>query len=73
MELKPLKNRKSKSQSKKKITSAINLYEKYVDEEILEIKIYTSNYYLFKTNGKDYNVDISKNKVSVSYPDPIWD
>jgi len=64
-----LKKRKTPLSSKRKIASAINLYEKYVDEPIETIKIWSSTYYTIK--GKDeYNVDISTNKVVKNYPDP---
>ena len=62
-----LTQRKTPLQSKNKVVSAINLYEKYVDKPIETIKIWTSTRYLI--NDK-YTVDIEKNKVDISYPDP---
>lgn len=64
-----LKNRKTKSQSRNKVVSMIELYEKYVDEPIETIKIWTSTIYL--VNDK-WNVNIQTNKVDRSYPDPDW-
>lgn len=64
-----LKNRKTESQSRNKVVSMIELYEKYVDEPIETIRIWTSTRYL--VNDK-WNVDIQTNKVERSYPDPEW-
>jgi hypothetical protein len=63
------KDRKTPLNSKKKIISAILLYEMYVDEPISSINICTSTRYLF--NGK-WSVDIQSNRVDISYPDPDW-
>jgi hypothetical protein len=63
------KDRKTPLNSKKKIISAILLYEMYVDEPISSINIWTSTRYLF--NGK-WSVDIQSNRVDISYPDPDW-
>jgi hypothetical protein len=53
---------------------AIELYEKFVNEEFVNIKLYSSTSYLFKTrSGKEYNVNIKSNKVYKSIPDPVWD
>lgn len=41
-----LKNRKTKSQSRNKIISMFNLYEKFVDETIITIRIYTPTSYV---------------------------
>jgi hypothetical protein len=64
-----LKNRKTESQSRNKVVSMIELYEKYVDEPIETIRIWSSTRYL--VNDK-WNVDIQTNKVDRSYPDPDW-
>ena len=64
-----LKNRKTESQSRNKVVSMIELYEKYVDEPIETIRIWSSKSYL--VNDK-WNVDIQTNNVSRSYPDPDW-
>ena len=64
-----LKKRKTKSQSRRKISSMINLYEKYVDESIKTIEIWTSNKYLV---NDEWSVDIENNKVKRCYPDPDW-
>jgi hypothetical protein len=67
--MKRLENRRTESQSRKKMVSMIELYEQYVDEPIETIKIWTSTTYLI--NDK-WNVNISTNKVDRSYPDPDW-
>jgi hypothetical protein len=67
--MKRLENRRTESQSRKKMVSIIELYEQYVDEPIETIKIWTSTTYLI--NDK-WNVNISTNKVDRSYPDPDW-
>jgi hypothetical protein len=67
MVIKKLKERYTKSQSRNKIASMMELYEQYIDEEIDTIKIFSSTYYLI--NDK-WTVDITKNTVSRSYPDP---
>lgn len=64
-----LKNRKTESQSRNKVVSMIELYEKYVDEPIETIRIWSSTRYLI--NDK-WNVDIQINKVERSYPDLDW-
>lgn len=64
-----LKNRKTESQSRNKVVSMIELYERYVDEPIETIRIWSSTRYL--VNDK-WNVDIQTNKVDRSYPDPDW-
>ena len=64
-----LKNRKTESQSRNKVVSMIELYEKYVDEPIETIRIWSSTRYLI--NDK-WNVNIQTNKVERSYPDPDW-
>lgn len=67
--MKRLKERKTKSQSRNKVVSMIELYEKYVDEPIETIRIWTPTKYLI--NDK-WNVDIQTNKVVRVYPDPEW-
>jgi len=67
--MKRLENRRTESQSRKKMVSIIELYEQYVDEPIETIKIWTSTTYLI--NDK-WSVNISTNKVDRSYPDPDW-
>ena len=62
-----LKNRKTESQSRNKVVSMIELYEKHVDEPIETIRIWSSTRYL--VNDK-WNVDIQTNKVERSYTDP---
>lgn len=64
-----LKNRKTESQSRNKVVSMIELYEKYVDEPIETIRIWSSTRYL--VNDK-WTVNIQTNKVQRSYPDPEW-
>lgn len=64
-----LKNRKTDSQSRNKVVSMIELYEKYVDEPIETIRIWSSTRYL--VNNK-WNVDISINKVD-EVMDSKWD
>jgi hypothetical protein len=64
-----LKNRRTESQSRNKFVSMIELYEKYVDEPIETIRVWSSTSYL--VNYK-WNVDIQTNKVERSYPDPDW-
>jgi len=58
--------------SKRKIVSAINLYEKHVDESIKSIRIWSSTTYQFNGINNNYFVDIANNKVSKSYPDPEY-
>jgi len=58
-----LKNRKTELQSRNKVVSMIELYEKYVDEPIKTIRIWSSTRYL--VNDK-WNVDIRTNKVNRS-------
>jgi len=62
-----LKNRRTKSQSRDKMVSMIELYEQYVDEDINTIMVWSLTRYII--NDK-WSVDISTNKVSRSYPDP---
>ena len=62
-----LKNRITDSQSRTKLVSMVELYEKYIDEPIGTIRIFSSTVYLI--NDK-YTVDINSNKVSRCYPDP---
>ncbi len=68
-----LKGRKTKLISKNKLVVAVNLFEKYIDEEIMEIRVYGikySNIYNIKTNSNnEYSVDISKNSVLKTYSD----
>lgn len=65
-----LKERKTKLISKNKLVVAVNLFEKYIDEEIREIRVYGGNYYNIKSNSdNEYSVDISKNSVTKSYSD----
>lgn len=64
-----LKNRRTESQSRNKIVSMIELYEKYVDEPIQTIRIWTSTMYL--VNDK-WDVNIQTNKVERNDPDPEW-
>ena len=67
--MKRLENRRTESQSRKKMVSMIELYEQYVDEPIETIRIWSSTTYLI--NDK-WNVNISTNQVDRSYPDPDW-
>jgi hypothetical protein len=62
-----IKNRKTPVQSRNKVVSMIELYEKYVDEPIETIRVWTSTTYLI--NDK-WRVDIQTNKVERTYPDP---
>ena len=50
-----LKNGNTKSQSRNKMVSMINLYEQYIDEPIENIRVWSSNIYLI--NDK-WNVDV---------------
>jgi hypothetical protein len=65
--MKRLENRGTKSQSRNKMVSMIELYEQYVDESIQSIRIWSSTMYLI--NDK-WVVDITTNTVSICYPDP---
>jgi hypothetical protein len=65
--MKILKERQTPLQSKNKLVTAMNLYEKYVDEPVRSIEVYSDNYYLI--NNK-WSVNISDNSVSRSWPDP---
>jgi len=67
-----LKKRVTPQISKNKVKNAIALYEKYVDEPIKSISIFTSTYYLIKGDNHEYSVDIANNKVEKSYPDPDY-
>jgi hypothetical protein len=66
--MKRLENRGTESESRNKMVSMIDLYEQYVDESIVTIRIWTSTTYII--NDK-WVVDITTNKVSISYPAPI--
>lgn len=61
--------RKNKLISKKKLVTAINLFEDKVDDKIESIKIYTSNTYEVTTDRYKYSVNISTNNVEKIYPD----
>jgi hypothetical protein len=65
--MKQLENRGTKSQSRSKMVSMIELYEQYVDESIQSIRIWSDTMYLI--NDK-WVVDITTNRVSICYPDP---
>ena len=65
--MKQLENRGTKSQSRNKMVSMIELYEQYVDESIQSIRIWSDTMYLI--NDK-WVVDITTNRVSICYPDP---
>jgi len=65
--MKILKERQTPLQSKNKLVTMMNLFEKYVDEPVRSIEVYSRNYYLF--NNK-WSVNISDNSVSRSWPDP---
>ena len=67
--MKTKEKRRTESQSRNKMVSMIELYEKYVDEPIETIRIWSSTRYLI--NDK-WNVDISTNKVDRSYTDHDW-
>jgi hypothetical protein len=67
MDIKRLENRGTKSQSRNKMVSMIELYEQYIDESIQIIRIWSPTTYLI--NDK-WVVDITTNKVSRCYPDP---
>ncbi len=64
--MKLLENRGTKSQSRDKMVSMIELYEQYVDESIQSIRIWSSTMYLI--NDK-WVVDITTNTVSICNPD----
>jgi hypothetical protein len=68
MDIKRLENRSTESESRNKMVSMIDLYEQYVDESIQTIRIWTSTMYII--NDK-WVVDITTNRVSISYPAPI--
>ena len=61
-----LKNRKTKSQSRTKIVSMIELYEQHIDEPIETIRVLSSTKYVINDR---WNVDISTNKVNEIRPD----
>jgi len=65
--MKILKERQTPLQSKNKLVTMMNLFEKYVDEPVRSIEVYSDNYYLI--NNK-WSVNISDNSVSRSWPDP---
>jgi hypothetical protein len=65
--MKILKKRQTPLQSKNKLVTAMNLFEKYVDEPVRSIEVYSDNYYLI--NNK-WSVNISDNSVSRTWPDP---
>jgi hypothetical protein len=67
--LKPMKKRKTLLISKNKIVTAINLFEKHVDDEITNIRIFSSTNYEITGMNSLYSVDISKNSVNKVYPD----
>ena len=66
--MKPVKDRKSKLISKKKLIIAINFFEKYIDEEISNIEInryiYPNTYSITTKDLNEYLVDISNNKIT---------
>jgi len=64
-----IKNRKAKSQSRNKLVSMVELYEKYVDEDIKTIEIWSPTSYFI---NEKWTVDISLNKVERTYPDPEY-
>lgn len=64
-----IKKRKTPLMNKKKIVTAINLFEKYVDEPIENIILISSIYYHFECYNNNYSVDIKNNKVNKVYPD----
>lgn len=72
--MKPLKNRKTNLISKRKLTVAINLFEKYVDEPIVSINLYnyTDTIYEFVSVRDKYHIDIAKNSVEKVYGEE-WD
>jgi hypothetical protein len=55
-----LKERKTPSQSRRKLITMINLFEKYIDEEIKFIDVKLS---LIQTSSSLYSVNIHTNKV----------
>jgi hypothetical protein len=67
MDMKQLENRSTESQSSDKMVSMLELYEQYVDESIVTIRIWTSTMYII--NDK-WVVDITTNRVSICYPAP---
>ena len=70
--MKPIKKRRTPLMSKRKMVTAINLYEKYVDEPIENIKILSSNEYEFVGRDNNYVVDIANNNIRDVHPDPEW-
>ena len=64
--------RKNKLQSKRKLVNALKLFENKIDDTVINIKIISSTYYIFKTNNNKYSVDISNNTVDKVYDDPDW-
>ena len=68
--MKPLPNRKTPLQSKRKVLAMMNLFESKIDEEIISINlsegtIQVGMYY-------EYRIDLSKNTVRKIYPDPDY-
>ena len=64
--MKPLKERRTPLQSKRKVVSMMNLFEKYIDESIISINISTNE---ITTWNNTYRVDIINNEVKKTYPD----
>lgn len=65
-------DRKTPLISKNKLVTAIKLYEKYIDDTVEKITIWSSTRYQIEGGKHSYIVDISNNKVSIAYPDPDY-
>jgi hypothetical protein len=68
--MKPLKERKTPLQSKRKVCAMMTLFERYVDETMAVINISANE---ITTYHNVYRVDIKNNKVEKVYPDPDFD
>ena len=76
--MKPLSKRTKRTISTNKLTAAINLFHKHVDEEVTGICIITPTLYKINETNQSYGMDggytvnIATNKVKKCYPDPSW-
>lgn len=69
MKRKFLKKRETPKISKRKIVAMINFFENFIDEEIVSIEPH-GNWGLIKGKHNLYHVDISRNKILLTCPDP---
>jgi len=64
-----LKTRKTRKISKRKMVNIINLFERYVDDEIKSVDVYGL---VTTTSGNQYRVNLAENSIQRSYRDPDW-